>query len=106
MKKTSRVSFTVVEVEEEAAHVFVVDFPSAIGFILRDDLQNNITFHLTFVYCITLGWMINLDRFNLFYFFPFSCFSMNTFERRMLLRCNNLKLSSGASRRQMSRILR
>lgn len=100
MKKTSRVSFTVVEVEEEAAHVFVVDFPSAIGFILRDDLQNNIT------HFILLGWMINLDRFNLFYFFPFSCISMNTFERRMLLRCNNLKLSSGASRRQMSRILR
>lgn len=49
MKKTSRVSFTVVEVEEEAAHVFVVDFPSAIGFILRDDLQNNITFHLTWM---------------------------------------------------------
>lgn len=98
MKKTSRVSFTVVEVEEEAAHVFVVDFPSAIGFILRDDLQNNIT------HFILLGWMINLDRFNLFSFFPFSCISMNTFERRMLLRCNNLKLSSGASRRQMNRI--
>ena len=38
-------SFTVVEVEEEAAHVFVVDFPSAIGFILRDDLQKQ---HHTF----------------------------------------------------------
>lgn len=33
------VCFTVVEVEEEAAHVFVVDFPSAIGFVLRDNLK-------------------------------------------------------------------
>lgn len=33
------VCFTVVEVEEEAAHVFVVDFPSAISFVLRDNLK-------------------------------------------------------------------
>lgn len=33
------VRVTVVEVEKEAAHVFVVDFPSAVGFILRDNLQ-------------------------------------------------------------------
>lgn len=53
MKKTSRVSFTVVEVEEEAAHVFVVDFPSAIGFILRDDLQNNITHFILHLFIVS-----------------------------------------------------
>lgn len=30
---------TVVEVEEEAAHIFVVDLSSAIGFVLRNDLN-------------------------------------------------------------------
>lgn len=34
--------FTVVQVEQEAAHVFVVDFASAVGFVLRDDLQQNV----------------------------------------------------------------
>lgn len=32
------VCVTVVEVEQEAAHVLVVNFPSAVGFVLRDDL--------------------------------------------------------------------
>lgn len=36
---------TVVEVEEEAAHVFVVDFPAAIRLILRDDLQAEENFY-------------------------------------------------------------
>lgn len=30
---------TVVEVEQEAAHVLVINFPPAIGLILRDDLE-------------------------------------------------------------------
>lgn len=34
------VCVTVVEVKQEAAHVFVVNLPSAISFILRDDLEN------------------------------------------------------------------
>lgn len=29
---------TVVEVEEEGAHVLVVDLPAAVGLVLRDDL--------------------------------------------------------------------
>lgn len=33
---------TVVEVEEEAAHVFVVDLPSAVCFVLGDDLQTGV----------------------------------------------------------------
>lgn len=35
------VCVTIVEVEEEAAHVFVVDLPSAVGFVLRDNLRKN-----------------------------------------------------------------
>lgn len=34
------VCVTIVEVKQEAAHVFVVNLPSAISFILRDDLEN------------------------------------------------------------------
>lgn len=30
---------TVVQVKQEAAHVFIVDFPSAVGFVLRDNLN-------------------------------------------------------------------
>lgn len=40
--------FTVVEVEEEAAHVFIVDLASAVCFVLRDNLQ--IHFPTTFKY--------------------------------------------------------
>lgn len=34
------VCVTIVEVKQEAAHVFVVNLPPAISFILRDDLEN------------------------------------------------------------------
>lgn len=30
---------TVVEVEEEAGHIFIIDFPSPISLILRDELE-------------------------------------------------------------------
>lgn len=36
-----QVEHTVIQVEEKAAHVFVIHFPSSVRFVLRNDLRRD-----------------------------------------------------------------